>query len=36
MINFFQTICLEMTEGNFSFLILLVGIAQLVAMMTKR
>lgn len=26
----------EMTEGNFSFLILIVGIAQLVAMLHKR
>lgn len=31
-----QTIVEEMTKGNFSFLILVVGVAQLVAMMRKK
>ena len=32
----FQNIINEMTKGNFSFAILVVGIAQLVAMICKR
>jgi len=32
----FDTIITEMLKGNFSFLILIVGIAQLVVMITKR
>ena len=31
-----ETIIKEMTKGNFSFLILVVGIAQLVVMLLKR
>lgn len=32
----FDTIITEMLKGNFSFLILIVGIAQLIVMITKR
>lgn len=31
-----ETILKEMTKGNFSFLILVVGIAQLIVMLLKR
>lgn len=34
--KFIITIIREMAKGNFSFLILIVGIAQLVAMMKKK
>lgn len=34
--KFISTIIREMAKGNFSFLILIVGIAQLVAMMKKK
>lgn len=33
MIDFFNTIFIEMGKGNFSFLILAIGIAQLVTML---
>lgn len=35
MIEFIQTITAEMCRGNFSFLILVVGLAQLGAMMRR-
>ena len=33
--EFIKTICAEMTKGNFSFAILVVGIAQLVVMIGR-
>ena len=36
MINFMRTIYLEMLHGNFSFLILVVGIWQLIEMKRRR
>ena len=34
--NFIETICTEMSKGNFSFLILAVGIAQLLVMLLRK
>ena len=34
--EFIKTICGEMANGNFSFAILLVGMAQLIAMVRKK
>lgn len=36
MIEFMKTIISEMAKGNFSFLILIVGILQLIAMLRKK
>lgn len=36
MVNFFKTILSEMVVGNFSFAILIVGIAQFVVMLRKK
>lgn len=36
MIEFIQTVTAEMGRGNFSFLILIVGVAQLFVMMKRR
>lgn len=37
IMDFIKTICSEMNnEGNFSFLILLVGVAQLIVMLRKK
>lgn len=35
-LNFIQTITNEMTKGNFSFAILIVGIIQIIIMLTKK
>ena len=36
MVDFIKTVIAEMGRGNFSFLILVVGAAQLVVMLLKR
>ncbi len=36
MIEFFNTIVREMSRGNFSFLILVVGVVQVVAMLRRK
>lgn len=36
MLGFFNTIWVEMTQGNFSFLILIIGIMQLIVMVKRK